>query len=222
MNEGKVGVIAGTKVDTEMGIKEFRSAGLLVYGEAISSDPETTSNLQVLEKEKLFEITTKKINKLKKNNKIDIVCIYCNSLSTAINLEKLKKTINLPIITPLESYEKVAKEYSVIGVVAANCQAAAGIEKIIQKENSKVVVLGIGILPIVNAIENNIKPQKIIKKLGLEKLLTFYKITGIQILILGCTHFSYLKNEFEKITKIKLYDPVDDMKKRINKVILKK
>lgn len=214
-----VGVIAGTQIDTEMGIKEFENAGLLAYGEAITDDPGATTNLQVLEKEKLFKIITKKIKKLKRKYKIDAVCIYCNSLSTAVNLENLKKTINLPIITPLESYKEVAKKYSVIGVIAANCQAAAGIEKIIQAVNSQAIVVGIGILPLVNAIEKGESPAQIIQKYGLKKALLFLEKLEIEIFILGCTHFPYFADELEAYAKFEVFNPADFMVRKVKEHI---
>lgn len=215
----KVGVIAGTKVDTQMGLKKLRDDSITTRGEYITEDPDATTNLQVLEKNKLLTIMLDKANKLIENHDVDAICIYCNSLSTAVDLSKLRDRINIPIVTPLETYQKAAKNYSPIGVISANCQASAGIEKIIQNQNPDIQVIGIGLIPLVHAIEENISPEQIVDKFGLEKLAFFMEKTGVEVIILGCTHFPYLTNEFKNIFTVDIFDPAEEIRKKIKEIL---
>ncbi|MBM7624096.1 aspartate/glutamate racemase family protein [Sporohalobacter salinus] len=201
-----------------MGINYFKAKGLHAVGSKISKVPEETSTLQVLNPKRLKKIMLLKINWLTNKFKdINTICIYCNSLSTAVNLEELRREIDLPIITPLEAYHKMGKKYNKIGVLAANCQATAGIENIIQSVNSSAQVIGIGALPLVSAIEEQKTAKDIINKLKVNKIVDFFTAVGVEVIILGCTHFPYIEEELESISKIPIFNPSDQMLKDIHK-----
>ena len=65
-------------------------------------------------------------------------------------------------------------------------------------------------------IENGLPPAEIIKLLNLKGFLSYlenieindYKIDS---LMLGCTHFPYIKNELQKHTSIRIVDPAEKM-----------
>lgn len=66
-------------------------------------------------------------------------------------------------------------------------------------------------------IEKKTQPEEIIKKLGLRDLFNFFnnmegRPDGI---ILACTHFPYMKEEFKKLTDIEILDPAEDMIKSL-------
>ena len=64
-NNYSIGVIAGTEVDTYMGIKyfkeNFKEKGLKVVGSCLSDDPINNTVLQVLNTSKLYKIILNKI-----------------------------------------------------------------------------------------------------------------------------------------------------------------
>ena len=78
-------------------------------------------------------------------------------------------------------------------------------------------IISIGILSLVEEIEKKTKPEKIVNKLGLRDLFNFFnkmeeRPHGI---ILACTHFPYMKEEFKKLTDIEILDPAEEMIKRL-------
>lgn len=214
----RIGVVAETKVDTEIGVELLKKYGFNVSGTTIGKDPQGNTRLQVLERNKLEKLVLDNIYKMKKHKKIDIVLIYCNSLSTSINLNKIKEEAGLPIVTPLKSYIKAGKKHDIISVLGANNQALAGIEKIIQSANKNAQIVGVSALPIVYRIEKGQPPYKIIEQLDLANLIKFIEKVGSEIIILGCTHFPYLKNELEKITRLEIFNPDNDIIKRLESI----
>lgn len=147
------------------------------------------------------------------------VFIYCNSLSGAIDYEKIGEKLDIEIITPLDTYKNL-KENQNIFILAANGISAFNIEKIINENIPSINTVTFGNLNLVNIIEEGLEPIEIIRKLNLDGLINYlenieddrYKIDSI---LLGCTHFPYIKEKLEEITKLEIIDPKDDMLKRL-------
>lgn len=214
MNSIKVAVIAGTPVDTKMGVDFLISKGVNTLGYPVSSSPEEQSKLQILSPFELEDIIRRMIKRIK-YEKINTIMIYCNSLSGAVDMDKLSREEDVKIITPLTVYKNIASSYKNIGVLTANNQSSAGIEKVIQSVNSNCNVIGMGILPIVMDIEKGIAAQKIVEKFLLKNVIEFYNYIKVDALILGCTHFPYLHNELNKYASIPIIDPAELMYKII-------
>lgn len=214
MNSIKVAVIAGTPVDTQMGVDFLMSKGINALGYPVSSCPEEQSKLQILSPFELMDIIRRMIKRIK-YEKIDTIMIYCNSLSGAVDMDKLSREEDIRIITPLTVYKKIARNYKNIGVLAANNQSSAGIEKVVQSVNSNCNVIGMGILPVVMDIEKGIPAEKIVQKFSLKNVIEFYNSIKVDALILGCTHFPYLHNELNKYASIPILDPAEVMYKMI-------
>jgi len=214
MDNIKVAVIAGTPVDTQMGIEFLTSKGIIAQGYSVSTCPEEQSKIQILSPIVLEKILRKIINKIK-HEKINTIIIYCNSLSAAVDMDKLSNQEHIRIITPFHIYKKIAGSYNNIGVFTANNQSSAGIEKVIQIVNPNCNVIGIGILPIVVDIEKGIAADEIVEKFALRNLLNFFNVIKVDVIILGCTHFPYLYNELTKYTSTPILDPAELMYKMI-------
>ncbi|OWZ84655.1 aspartate/glutamate racemase family protein [Natranaerobius trueperi] len=210
-----IGIIAGTPIDTQMGNEFFKNHGVNTIGKEIATTPEEATTLQVLHQEQLEQKVVERIETLKEQKKIQSICIFFNSLSTAINSNTISSKTRLNIVTPLGSYHDIATRYNNIGVLGANCQAVKGIEEIIKKVNQGAHVVGTGTLKLVKAIEKKEKPVQIIEDTGIASLLKFYEKSKVDTLILGCTHFPYIKKELTKRTTIKIFDPAEDMLRRI-------
>ena len=56
-----------------------------------------------------------------------------------------------------------------------------------------------------------VAPAEIVKKCGLADLLGYMEACGAEAVVLGCTHFPYLKDELAKLTDLPLIDPADRM-----------
>lgn len=210
----KIGVIAGTKCDTQMGVDVVNKYGYCGIGKHMSESPQDQSNLQVLYPEKLEKIVESKLTEFRQNQ-IDKVIVYCNSLSIAVDMDKLSTKTGLKIITPLHIYQNLSPEYAALGVIAANNQSTRGIEKIIQNKNPQCDVIGVGILPLVAAIEKMIPPQQIVADFSLANLMLFFSSIKVEAVILGCTHFPYIAEELKKVSKIPIIDPAINMLKML-------
>ncbi|MCY6355231.1 aspartate/glutamate racemase family protein [Clostridium sp. ZS2-4] len=214
MNSIKVAVIAGTPVDTQMGVDFLISKGINAVGYPVSSSPEEQSKLQILSPFELRDIIKNMIKRIK-YEKNDAIMIYCNSLSSAVDMDKLSEEEDIIIITPLTVYKKIAHNYTTIGVLTANNQSSAGIEKTVQSVNSNCNVIGMGILPVVLDIEKGISAEKIVQKFSLKNIIEFYNFIKVDVVILGCTHLPYLHNELNKYASIPILDPAELMYKII-------
>lgn len=214
----KIGVIAGTPVDTAMGAKVLEAHGFEALKCPISQRTEEQTVLQVLHKEQLTKITLKKIEWLKTNG-VDGIFIYCNSLSTSVDLDWIREKSDIIIVTPLDVYVKIAKAYLKIGVLAANCQSVGGIEKVFYDNNPDILVIGAGMMPIVQAIEASMEPSSIVNSLGVKEIVKGMLAMGVEAIVLGCTHFPYFAQELKSICDVPVYDPASEMINLLNLAI---
>lgn len=209
-----IALIAGTPIDTQMGKDFLEKQGYKSKVYPISKTPDEQSELQILYPDKLTEIVIEKIKEIK-IEKINNIYVHCNSLSGAVDMEKLKDEYKINIITPLQIYKELAHKFNTVGVLAANNQSTFGIERTIQEVNPKAYILGVGILPLVNAIEKKLSPKDIVKDFALEKIIDFFIKNNCEAIILGCTHFPYLYEELEPKSSIPIIDPAMEMIKKL-------
>ncbi|CDI48467.1 glutamate racemase [Clostridium tetani 12124569] len=209
-----IALIAGTPFDTQMGMNFLKTQGYDSRAYPISKTPDEQSKLQILYPDRLREMVIEKIKEIKRE-KIKNIYIHCNSLSGAVDMDKLKEEYEINIITPLQIYREMANQFDTIGVLAANNQSTFGIERTIQEVNPKAYVIGIGILPLVNAIEKSLSPKDIVEDFALQKAIDLFIKNNCEAIILGCTHFPYLYKELQAISSIKIIDPAVEMIKKL-------
>lgn len=215
----KVGVFAGTFIDTKMGADLLEANGYEAISFPLSKNPKEQTQMQYYSREELGNIVLEKARQGMKEG-VEKIFIYCNSLSSAIDYEKIQEELGIPVITPLETYKKLPEGMKNIAIVAANGISAYGIDQMITASDEEIQTLTFGNLPVVLDIEEGKSPQKILEELNLYGWLDYlegiqdprYKIHGI---VLGCTHFPHIKEELEKATNIPFIDPTEDMLKRL-------
>ena len=212
----KVGVFAGTHEDTRMGVDLLRERGFETLSYPISKNPKDQSLLQYYSREELTRLVEEKIVDAKKSG-AEKIFIYCNSLSASIDLGDLSRRQDIQIITPLDFYkDHDSTRYKKLIILAANSKSAHGVDALLCQKNFRDTI-SIGILSLVEEIEKKTAPEIIVDKLGLRDLFNFFnkmeeRPHGI---ILACTHFPYMKEEFKKLTDIEILDPAEDMIKRL-------
>jgi len=207
----KMGVIAGTPVDTQMGVDFATKQGFNAVGYATACSPEEQNRLQFLKPKAL---TLKVLNVIRnfENQNIYRTMIYCNSLSSAIDIKYIRSTQpKSRIVTPLDIYQNLAIKYKKIALWAANGQCLSAIEHIFYEQNPPINIMGMSMLPVIKAIEEGKSPKTIIEEfdlisLGLERFDT-------DCLILGCTHLPYLQWELSKKLSAPIIDPAQEMLK---------
>ena len=210
MKNKKIAVIAGTPVDTKMGVDFLNSKGLNAFSYPVSEDPRKQLLFQTLPTQERKEALLKLIEKIK-NDKMDGIFVYCNSLSASIDFHELADISKVYIVTPLDVYEFLATNYNHLGLICANNQATGGIEKIIVNTNPKCTVVGLGSMTLVYNVEAQIPPMEIIKNNHLEDIIKFYEGINVEALILGCTHFPYFEKELKSLTKLNIINPAEKM-----------
>lgn len=210
MENIRTAVIAGTPVDTKMGVDFLTSKGISAVGFPVSSSMEEQSELQILYPKKL-EWEVRKILRQIKSEGIVAAMVYCNSMSATVDMDKLAEEESIIIVTPFTAYRKIAHEYRMIGLMAANNQSLAGIERVIQNENPRCDILGLGALPLTVEIEKGTASEKIVEMFSLINIMDFYSLNKVDAIILGCTHFSYLHEELRKYTDVLIIDPTEMM-----------
>lgn len=210
----KIAVIAGTFVDTKMGVDILTNDGFDAIGYPISNTPEEQDKLQFLGVIELENIVRQKI-KDAKNKNIDKFLIYCNSLSATLDFKRISELEEVKIVTPFDAYRKIAPKLDVLMLLSANSRSTMKQEELLKSINSKIKFVSVGALPIVNLIEEKIDPRDIVNNYGLVELIEFYEklqILGDKSIILGCTHFPYIKEALREVVEdIEIIDPKDLM-----------
>ncbi len=215
----KIAVIAGTLIDTEMGAEIIRSHGLEAVSVPMSKTCEEQASMQYFSKDKLENIFSNQLRNAIENG-AEKAFLYCNSLSCAVDYKRIQSELDMEIISPLDIYKKLPDGVNNIVVLAANGLAAYSIEKIIREADSERNVLAIGWIPLVQAIESGASPEEIVEQMNIKGLIKF--IEGIKSekfkpdsIILGCTHYPYIKEELKKYTGLKIIDPAEEMLKKL-------
>ena len=202
----KIAVMAGTPIDSKLGAELLNSYG---YDDVvlvpISNNPVEQTTFQALEDEERENIIVKIIDELKEKD-CDTIFVYCNSLSSVVDFDKLAEKMDISIITPMQMYRNLGLEYKYLAVMAANSHGLTGVENNLYVSNPRLRVLGLSMLELVKAIEEGNKPEQIVEDFNFKTLFNYFELTNVEAVVLGCTHFPYIKKELEKISKLPTID----------------
>jgi len=197
-----------------MGADFITKKGHEAVGMPTASSPQEQNLLQFLNPSALTEKVKNIIRDFQQNH-IFRTMIYCNSLSSAVDLDYIRKScFPSRIVTPLDIYGGIASRYKKIMLWAANGQCLAGIERIFYENNPSIDIIGISMLPVVKAIEAQEPPKAIVEKFDLAGRLFQNQA---ECLVLGCTHLPYLKEDLQQKAGFPIIDPADEM---LNKLLV--
>ena len=223
-NTVKIAVIAGTPVDTRMGVeyieRKMHEAGgdpgfMPLYCPA-ALDCDEQVKFQYSDDDEKRAIMDNIFDQAIGEGVRDFF-IYCNSLSGAFDFDTyaVRKSIesgaDIRVYTPLQVYRRLGSSYSRVGVVAANNLSAHAIEEALMASNPDIYMIGTGNMAIVRAIEDGLPPEEILEECGISNLLKYVEACGAEAFVLGCTHFPYIKEEIKKLTGLPIIDPADEM-----------
>lgn len=214
----KIAVMAGTPIDSKLGENLLNSYG---YNDIvlvpISNNPVEQTTFQSLNDSEREKIIVEIIEQLKEKN-CEVIFVYCNSLSSVVDFDRLAIEHNIKIVTPMQMYRNLGLEYEYLAVMAANSHGLTGVENNLYVSNPSLRVLGLSMLELVKAIEEENSPEKIVKDFNFEVLFNYFEQTKVEAVVLGCTHFPYIKKELEKITNLPIIDVgvfmINSMEKR--------
>ena len=203
-------VLAGTPVDTQMGVDCLEAAGLPALACPLSPDPRGQMAFQNSPKEEK-NANTRKILTDAKAKGCSRAFIYCNSLSASVEFPPLAQELSMRIVTPLDVYRELANSYKRLSAIAANAQGVAGIERVMLLENPKLDLISIGMLQLVESIEAKMDPDQLVAHHRLPELAGWLQQLGMEALVLGCTHYPYFKEALARRTTLPLIDPAQRM-----------
>lgn len=206
-----IAVLAGTPVDTQMGVVRLSRAGItggLTF--PLSRDPREQTAFQIstpAEKEsRVLEVLHQAMAQGCRR-----AFVYCNSLSSAVDFAPLAERTGLRIVTPLDIYRAMAPRYGRLGLVAANAQGLAGIERTLLSANPRLELLGACALGAVLSIEAGEDPAALVAHHHLGELADWFQHCNMEALVLGCTHFPYFRDALAERTALPLIDPAEEM-----------
>ena len=220
---GPIAVLAGTPVDTRMGVAYLEERGLPGVPFPLSRGPrEQTAFQHAPAADKRRQALAVLRGAMAQGCRRAFV--YCNSLSAAVDFPGLAEETGMRIVTPLDVYRRLALRYRALGVIAANAQGLSGIEKVLLEANPALDLLGACALPVVLAVEAGITllyeteltaagmpPEELVERHRLAALAAWFADGGMEALVLGCTHFPYFKEALAARTGLPLVDPAEEM-----------
>lgn len=205
-----IAVLAGTPVDTQMGVDVLSAAGLSGAPFPISPDPREQTAFQISSLAEKHRTALAILNRAQAQG-CRKAFVYCNSLSASVDFDALARETGMRIVTPLQVYRTLAPQYRSLAFIAANAQGLAGIERVLLDANPGLDTLSTAALPVVLAIEAGLPPEELVQRHRLAELADWFADCGMEALLLGCTHFPYFKEALARRTSLPLIDPAAKM-----------
>lgn len=204
MGNKKIAVMAGTPTDTNFGVKLVKNITTEILPLPISKTPEEQTIFQTSDYDKRTSHIENILNTI---TDIDALVVYCNSLSGSVDFTDISRKSGITIFTPLDFYRHIATKYGSLGVITANAQGAAGVEKEIINCTPNAKIYSISNLEWVKAVESATSPKEIFEKLGLKEILAFFEKVQVDCVVFGCTHFPYFFEYLQSQTEITCLNP---------------
>ena len=209
-----IAVLAGTPVDTQMGVDFLTGAGLSGTAFPLSADPRQQTAFQMSSPAEKTAAVRAVLEQAQAQG-CEKAFVYCNSLSSAVDFPPLAAETGMTIVTPLDIYRELAPQYRRLGLIAANAQGLAGIERTLFAANPALDLLGACMLPVVLSIEAGQPPEELVERHRLPELAEGFRLCGMEALVLGCTHFPHIKDVLARRTSLPLIDPAEEMVRKI-------
>ena len=210
MIQTPVAVLAGTPVDTRMGVDCLAARGLRGIALPLAGDPWEQTSFQYAPPAERHQKVLGVLERAREAG-CERAFVYCNSLSGAVDFPALAAETGMGIVTPLDVYRGLAPRHRALGVIAANAQGLSGIERVLLESNPDLELLGASALQAVASVEAAVPPEELVERHHLAELAGWFRSCGMEALVLGCTHFPYFKEALAARTSLPLIDPAEEM-----------
>lgn len=173
--------------------------------------------------EEIYKLS-KRLIKFLLSKKVKLIVIACNTITVAA-LDKLRKDFSqIPIIGTVPVVKTASKltKNGRIGILSTNQTAGSIYQKnLIKKFTKDLKVLNLGTDKLVPLIENGEKNKILVSKILKAELSPFVDFK-IDVLVLGCSHFPFLKREMQKVigNKIEILDSGGAIARQTKRVLL--
>ena len=208
--EEQIAVLAGTPVDTRMGVACLAERGLSGAAFPLADDPRQQTAFQYAPAEERRR-QVRQVLERAAGQGCGRAFVYCNSLSGAVDFPALAAETGMRIVTPLEVYRGLAPRHRGLAVIAANAQGLSGIERVLLSANPALSLLGACALAAVESVETAVPPAELVERHHLAELAEWFRLCGAEALVLGCTHFPYFREALAERTALPLIDPAEEM-----------
>jgi len=157
---------------------------------------------------------------------IKMLVIACNT-STAMSIEILKEKFNIPIVGVIEPGAKKAvavTKNNRIGVIGTEATIKSkAYQNIIKTLNPKATIFAKPCPLFVPLVEEGLLKGRVADSV-VEMYLKSFKVKGIDVLVLGCTHYPLLKNTIRRYFegKVKIVDSAEETAKVVSDMLNEK
>ena len=138
-----------------------------------------------------------------RTKKVKLIIIACNT-SSSLALNNLKQTFSIPILGVIKAGVNSAIKISQkrrIGIIGTKATIKSNsYQKLIAKKNKSIKIYSQECPLFVPLIEEGILNGKIVKE-AMKMYLKGLKDKGIDVIILGCTHYPLLKHQISSYLK---------------------
>ncbi len=154
--------------------------------------------------------------------KVKIVVVACNTAS-ALSLDYLKDIFSVPLLGVIEAGAskalKVTKNKKIAVIGTRSTINSASYEHEMLKRDKKVKVYSKACPLFVPLVEEGILSGEITRRV-IEMYLSNIKKTGVDVIILGCTHYPLLKKEISRyLRKTRIVDSATEVALYTKKVL---
>lgn len=198
-------LIGGTPGDARLGRELIEQTGASCESFCLSETPAEQHRSQHIEPLQLEDRLSSLIHRINLDDYARIV-IFCNSLSTAVDLRKLERESSVPVFSPLAIYRRLPSLYSRVLVIAANGQALAGIERELISIGPRISVFGIAMLALVEAIEDDTPADQLVVRFGIQNIIDLASTLRCQAIVLACTHFTWIAPRVAALSRLSVID----------------
>lgn len=164
-------------------------------------------NVEVIcvEDKKNLPYGTKSVKKLKSlvipilndlANKVDVIVIACNTVSTVLG-EELKKEINVPIIAVVPMIKPAALITKT--KVVAVCATPTTLSSPRYRQLKKQYIEGIQVIEPDCSEWSSLIEANTIDKAEIDKIVTAVLKKNADVIVLGCTHYHWIEDEIKSI-----------------------
>lgn len=165
-------------------------------------------------KKQIFGIVKTQIDNLLKRYKIKIVVIACNTITTSV-IGLLRKSFHEIFFIGTEPCLKLVKDKGYKRALVVSTVATKRHSEVIKRYRQKSDYV-VGDKRLAKTIETNKNNLYRVYPYILKK---YKKYVGkIDCVVLGCTHYSFVKNIFEDVLKVKCYDSGVYVAKRLKEI----
>lgn len=188
----------------------------IYFGDSLNAPYGTKSREQV------FTLTETAINKLIEQG-VKAVVIACNT-ATSIAVDELRKKINIPIIS-MEPAIKPALEQTNGKVLLLATEVTVSSERVsmlINKYDTENRVFKVPCPQLAKKIEEAVFGKSDIEEYLFELLKPVKDINATAV-VLGCTHYPFVKEEIKKIigNDVKIFDGIDGTVSHLKEILIK-